>query len=287
MKIFKKLLITTFIALFVFSFVGIGNTKTLQQAIRDDGLAGNIKKKIEFKSSNFTYAVGDPIPIIDTTSGNVTVTLPPITDWDDEAYRSEIELAHSSGTNDVIVQLSGAETFAWGNTYFNLGSAFKGFTFAAIRNGSTTKYGILRNITVHASGHRAASWASTNFSSMTIIPLDGEDYNNQDELLVYTSGASAKYTMLAAGDYYVSYYVIIDSTGGSTWNATVQLYKNGSSLGTAYSMRGGNYGNEDDSVTLPRKELTLAASDYIDLRIDQNNLTGNLIYAAIIIEIRL
>jgi len=117
--------------------------------------------------------------------------------------------------------------------------------------------------------------------------MDGEMYNNQSELLTYTAGTGFRYTVLATGDYYINYKIVIDSTGGGTWNATSEVFKNGVTLGKDYQMRGGNYGNEDDSMTFPRTKLTLAAGQYIDLRIDQNNLTGNLILATLSIEIRL
>lgn len=261
--------------------------KLLQNAIRDDGLVSNVKKAVETKSSSFVYAVGDPIPLIDTTSGDITMTMPAITDWDDEAYRNEIELVHVAGSNDVIIELDGVETFAWGNTYFNIGSALKGFTIAAIMHGALAKYGILRNITVHATSQRAAAWNATNFSSTTIVPWDNELHNNQDELLVYTAGASARYTVLAGGEYTLSYTVDINSTGGATpWTATTQIYKNGVALGGTI-ISSGNSKNGDQSFSMIADNFSLAAGDYVDLRIIHSGLTGELLRSSFNISIRL
>lgn len=262
-------------------------SKLLQTAIKDDGLVSNIKKAVETKSASFTYAVGDPIPLIDTTSGDITMTLPAITDWDDEAYRSEIELAHVAGSNDVIIQLDGVETFAWGNTFFNLGNALKGFTLGALRYGALTKYGILRNTTIHATAQRAAAWNATNFSSTTIVPWDNELHNNQAELLTYTAGVAARYTVLAAGKYTLSYTVDINSTGGATpWTATAQLYKNGVALaGTIISS--GNSKNGDQSFSMIADDFELAAGNYLDLRISHSGLTGELLRSSFNISIRL
>lgn len=252
-------------------------SKLLQTAIRDDGLVSNVKKAIETKSASFTYAVGDPAPLIDTTSAEVVVTLPPITDWDDEAYRHEIELAHVAGTNNVKVQLDGVETFAWGNTYFNLGTSFKGFSFAAIRNGAMTKYGILRNITIHATAERTVAWAATNFSGTTIIPWDNELHNNQPEFFVYTAGAAARYTILTTGTYNVSYTVDFNSTGGATaWTATAQVYKNGVALGGTI-ISTGNSKNGDQSSSMVADQFDFTAGDYFDLRVIQSGLTGTLL----------
>lgn len=249
------------------------------------GLVGNHKQGIISKTAAYTYQPGDGILLVDTTAGEVVITLPAITAWPDEAYRHVIPIVHVAGANNLKVILSGAEEFAWGNTYFNLGTALKGFDFAAIRNGAMQKYGILRNITLKASAHRDAAWAAANFSSQTIIPWDSEEYNNQPEFFIYTSGASARYTVLAAGSYKLSYMIDIDSTGGSTWNAESHVFKNGVELDNT-EVRTGNYGSEDQSMALISTYVDLAAGDYVDLRINQNNLTGNLVNSAFNIEIR-
>lgn len=248
-------------------------------------LVGNSAQKFISKNSDYTYVPGDGLLLIDTTSGEVIITLPPISDWPDRAYRNIIPMAHVTGDNNVKVKLSGAEEFAWGNTYFNLGTHLAAFDFAAVNYGSTEKYGVLRNITVKASAHRDANWAASNFSSMSIIPWDSEGYNNQDEFFVYTSGASARYTILATGSYKMSYLIDIDSTGGGTWNATSHIYRNGGELAST-EVRTGNYGNEDQSMAFIPTYIDLTAGDYVDLRVDQNNLTGNLIHSVFNIELR-
>lgn len=295
MKVFKCLTVMSLVLIMASFAYGGRALETVLSAdygveidttVNNLGVTGNHKQAILSKTAAYTYQPGDGVLLVDTTAGEVIITLPAITVWPDEAFRNVIPIVHAAGTNNLKVILSGAEAFVWGNTYFNLGTALKGFDFAAIRNGANAKYGILRNITIKASAHRDASWASTNFSSTTIIPWDNESYNNQSELLVYTSGASARYTMLTAGSYKISYLIDIDSTGGSTWNATSHIYKNGVELANT-EVRTGNYGSEDQSMALIPTYIDLAAGDYIDLRIIQSSLTGNLIHSVLNIEIRL
>lgn len=250
------------------------------------GIEGNFKQKITNTAVNYTYQPGDGVLLVDTTAAEVVITLPSITAWPDEAYRLVIPLVHVAGENNVKVVLSGAETFAWGNTYLNLGTALKAIDFAVVRNGAMQKYGLLRNVTVSASAHRDAAWSATNFSTPTIIPWDTEQSNSQDELLVYTGGAASRYTALAAGDYKLSYMIDIDSTGGSTWNATAHIYKNSLELENS-EVRTCNYGSEDQSMAFVPTYVHLAAGEYVDLRISQNSLTGSLVHAVFNIEIRL
>lgn len=293
----KKPILLLFMSFVFMTTVCHAGTVTLTNALADDhsiavdtsgniGITGNFKQGIITKTAAYTYQPGDGVLLVDTTSGEVVITLPAITAWPDEAFRHVIPIVHAAGTNNLKVQLSGAEEFAWGNTYFNLGTALKGFDFGAIRNGASQKYGILRNITIKASASRDATWAASNFSSTTIVPWDAEDYNNQSELFTYTSGASARYTVLTTGSYEVSYLVEIDSTGGSTWHATAQLYVDGVAL-TNTRVTTSNYGNEDGVLPLIPTYIDLTAGEYIDLRIIQGSLTGNLLHAVFNIKIRL
>jgi len=264
------------------------NYKVLVDSSGNLGFAGNLKQKILIKSSDYTYAPGDGILLVNSTAGAVTVTLPAITTWADSAYRYTIPIVHFAGTNNVKVQLSGTEKFAWGNSYFNLGTALRSMDFGATNYGSMEKYGILRNITIKASAERTTTWAASNFNSMTVIPWNAEGYNNQPEFFVYTSGASARYTILTSGSYKIGYQVDVESTGGSTWQATTQIFKNGTAITSPNtSVSSGNYSKEDQVFPFIPKYIDLEAGDYVDLRIDHNNLTGNLIRAVFSIEIRL
>ena len=296
------------------------------------------------------------IPVVDTTSGDVTMTLPATSDIPNDGMLHKFDIAHTKGGNDLIIKCADTDTFVYGNTYFNLGTMNRMMTLGALNNGSSAFYGLQRNLTIKGSFHRDASWASSNFSSTTVIPWDSESYNNQSELLhyqeadtgsissvadagggditvttsadhglsvgdhvtisgttdyngdytintvpstttftvtkTYTSSQTGTWTtytrvwILADGDYELSYTIDIDSTGGSTWNATAQVYKNGVALGTTQT-RSGNYGNEDQSMALPKVHETLSAGDYLDVRINQNNLTGNMVHHMFNVEIRL
>jgi len=293
-----KKIISIILVIFIPCLIFAAASRDIQEVLSTDygvqvnsdgdlGHDGIYDQKIVVKTATFTYDPTEGIPVINSGDGSMVMILPPISDWADRAYRNIIHIVHATGGNNLTVHLSGAETFTWGNTYFDLGTQSKGFTFAAVNHGALELYGILRNTTIHATSQRVAAWNATNFSSVTIIPWDNELHNNQDEILAYTAGASARYTVLTAGDYVLSYTVDINSTGGATpWTATAQIYKNGGALaGTIVSS--GNSKNGDQSFSMIPDSFELAASDYLDLRLIHSGLTGELLRSTFNISIRL
>jgi len=288
---------------------------------------------------------------LNTTDSSLIITLPPISDMPIGVIK-QFQFGHASGTNGVRLECDGTDEFIYGNTYFELGPNMFRFTVAILRNGGNA-WGLVRNLTIRCSAHRDTNWSASNFSSMTIIPWDSEDYNNQAELLHYQEASSGSITAFAdAGDgqvtvtdaghgivngdhitisgttydgdytisnvttdtfeitatwtatdtgtwasftrvwigttgtYKVNYTIAIDSTGGSTWQAVSYVYKNGIEV-TETQARNTNYGNEDGNLILSSTYIDLVAGDYVDLRIDQNNLTGNLVHSMFNLELRL
>lgn len=64
------------------------------------------------------------------------------------------------------------------------------------------------------------------------------------------------------------------------------MYVNGIAIDNLRAS-GGSDRDEDLSLVIPIDYIDLAAGDYIDLRIIQTGLTGNLVHAAFNISIRL
>jgi hypothetical protein len=239
-------------------------------------------------SADTTLLSTDRVILVDTTSDDVEITLPLSSSFSANIWRNFI-INHVSGTNAVIIKTTSPETFVYGNTFFNLGSSPFSFTLGTLYNGSTGTWGLVRNTTVKAKLHRTTNWASSNFSSSAIIPFTHVDYNNQDEILeteIVGGTNPGRITVKTAGTYKVSYGVDIDSTDGDTWNAIAQVFKNGVAV-EGMDVRTGNYAEEDQSMSFIQTYIDLDVDDYIDLRILQNNLTGNLVASSFNIEIRL
>jgi len=243
--------------------------------------------KITNVSADYTLLATDQILMVDTTAAEVVITLPLSSSFSSGVWRNFI-INHTKGTNNVKIICSGTETFVYGNTWFDLGSHPYSFTIGTFNNGVSSSWGLVRNVTVKASVRRDTNWSAANFSSITAIPFDVEAYNSQDELMITDIGGAntSRLEVLNTGTYKVSYGLDIDSTGGFTWNLTAQLYKNGVAVSHT-DVRTGNYGGEDSSLSFIPSYIDLVAGDYLELRINQNNLTGNLVGATLNLEIRL
>jgi hypothetical protein len=87
----------------------------------------------------------------------------------------------------------------------------------------------------------------------------------------------------AAGTVKVSYSITIDSTGGAAWSADAGVYKNGTLVATTALTMSGQIG-ENKSMTLPVQEIEVAADDYLEVKVDNTNLTGNLTLATFSID---
>ena len=250
------------------------------------------KQKVLGKNADYTVTVQDIIQgyviVCDTTASDVVITLPLLSTLPADSILRSFAIGHSAGDYDIILMTNATDSFVYSSVSksFNLGHAKFHFTLAGVNTGSAARWGFQNNVTIKCSGHRDSNWAASNFSSMTIIPWDAEAYNNNTDLLKYTSGASARYTVKTNGSYKLSYFINIDSTGGGTWNATATIYKNGVAVDTS-EVRTGNYGSEDQTMACVPFYLDLVEDDYVDLRIDQNNLTGNLVHSVFNMELTL
>jgi len=244
---------------------------------------------LKFITADYTVTKSDVdlwcVIMVNSTSWNIVVTLPKASSFDAD-IRKKIIINHTTWDNKLKVLLSWSDEFIYTNTYFYLPMKWSSTTFWTLNHWGSATRGIVSDVTIKASWHRDADWASTNFSSNTVIPFDGEAYNTQDEILVYTSWANARYTVKTAWSYKVSFMIDIDSTWWSTWNALAQVYKNWVAI-ESLQARTGNYANEDQSMACMPAYIDLDVDDYIDLRIDQNNLTWNLVHAMMNIEITL
>lgn len=308
----------------------------------NSGVTGNFFQKIREISADYTYKPGDGLLLVDTTTAEVIITLPPIADWPTKDFRMVIPIMHVAGANNVKIQLSGSETFLLGNTYFNLGVNVGSFDFYVINAATFSAYGILSDLTIEAEMSFTGTLANTGFVASAIVPLDTLENNSQDEILLIqllsngviasaadgttntvltdvahglTTGEvitiagttsyndeyavtvltvdtfsieetfvadesgtwirSPRITVLTAANYKIGFSVNLDSTGGGAWSAIASIFKNGVELADTLRTVSGIAGENKSIISIPITE-TLAAGDYIDIRIIHVGLTGNL-----------
>jgi len=320
------------------------------------GITGTFAQKIKELAVAHDYIYTDGLLAIDSTDGEVIITLPLMAEIEEREYRHIFPIMHVAGDNNVKIQCSGSETFANGATFFNLGKGLFCFDLFVLQTATYSTFGLYSPLTIKANHTYAGTFDTALFATTAIAPLATVKNNDQSEIFLlqglsdgtFTSCAdstpiggdvvvtdaaphglttgevitiagttsynneyvvtvlstttfsiptplavgteagtwirSARCTCLLTGRYKVGYQMTAVSTGGAAWVITGSIFKNGSLLANTSVVRGGIVSGTE-SLALPMTDIELAAGDFIDLRVDNDSLTGALTIAMLSVEI--
>ena len=119
-----------------------------------------------------------------------------------------------------------------------------------------------------------------------VTVLTDDTYSIVEAFVADESGTwirSPRFTVLLAGDYKIGYQFTIVSSGGAAWVGEGSLFKNGTVIADTIMTKSGIVSGTESWDFAPL-DITLAAGDYIDLRVDNTTLTGALTLALLSIE---
>lgn len=230
------------------------------------------------------FSANGPVIIVDTTAGDVEVTLPAADTIPADGLLHRGWVHHIGGGNKCVVVVDGEDFH-------------DGLAKMVIPEGVTTQLGgmymgpsnegwlRISKISTRLQIRRAATWAAINFAAPAAIPWDTEDIEDNDSVIEWEGVINPSRVTIKFGGYYdIKFFVNIDSTGGLTWNLAAWLEKNGTEV-AGTRLRTGNYGDEDQSIALPGVEIELAENDYLEVVLDHTLLTGNLCSATMVIQV--
>jgi len=237
---------------------------------------------VRFVNSNANVeAVDPPVIIVDSSMGNVQVTLFPDSEAPADGKIHRWWVTRRSGVNRVTVVVDGS-TFADGLAEYVL-PLNKTVALGVLNGGGWLRIGDALTVT---QVRRAASWAAANFVAPSPVPFDVADRIDNPAVSNWSPFAplsSDQVRVVYPGRYQLAYAVDFDSTGGATWNAILYLTRNGTEIpGTRLVT--GNFGNEDQSVSLPPVTVDLDADDRIRLVAQQTLLTGTMTEAIMMVQ---
>ena len=256
--------------------------------IDGSGVVNNRKHRSTIAiSSDYTITLDDETVVIAAVASNITITLPLLSSLIAGSYDIVELIPIVANGYKIRIQTQGSDEFPFGNTWFDLPVSQKHFEIGLSAHG----FNLRRNISVTGLYRRITNWSASNFTSMTPIPFNEESTNTQSELLVWGEDGNggtnpSRVYVNTSGNYNVSFGLDIDSTGGTTWNVRAQIFVNGVSVNHA-DVSTGNYGGEDQSLSFIPMSLPLTAGDYVEIHLDQTNLSGSLIGCTFNISIRL
>jgi len=265
------------------------NTTDNQVHIIIDGIdkvliknSGFNTKSVKLITSNYTLQASDEVIIVDSTAGNITITIPIRTQLPNDSYIHEYFVyKNSSDSNIITIQLDGTEKFPLGYSKIEL---FYAEEFIHFGGNYTMGWSKISTIKTALQTYRSTIWAETKFSSNTPIPFDGTNVLDNDEIFDWNIANPTRLTCKISVRLNLAYVIVINSTGGMTYNVQTKLRKNGVTDIQGSELSSGNYGGEDTSVTLPAIPVKLQTGDYIELITSQTNLTGDLINAIVVMD---
>lgn len=155
------------------------------------GITGTFAQKIQqLAATSLSYAFTDGLLVVDSTAGEVIITLPLISENESlgalvSEYRHIFPILHIAGTNNIKVQCSGSETFANGATFLNLGKGLGCFDLFVINSVNISKYGLYTPLCIKATATFSGTFDTASFATVAIAPLDTEKINDQDEILLF------------------------------------------------------------------------------------------------------
>jgi hypothetical protein len=234
----------------------------------------------------FAGFLGNSLTGVLQTSGIITLTLPsPYLLPNDACIRGPFYLINYGGTYTLKIVIAGGLAFSDGLSQLWL---IRNSEVATLGAALGDIFAIWMRIATHRNSQqveRAATWASSNFSSDAAIPFDTEDQEGNPYISDWAlSPNPTRITAVLGGEYFVSAFCSINSTGGSAWNCVMFLRKGGSTTISGTTLRTGNSAGNDATMTLPPVSVTLAAGEYIEVVLNQDNLTGTLYNATVRIE---
>jgi len=212
------------------------------------------------------------------TTADLTFTLPAASGLpNDGMFRGPIYVGNFSGDNELTVDIASSGAFSDGLVSVLLSHDSESIMLGAVNGGLATTWMRISTVHHHLQVRRAATWASSNFGTPTPVPFDTEDHGGNPDVSYWDNPTNPTRLYAAfKGEYHVSGFANIDSTGGFTWTCEAWVRKNGTTEVTGTRLRTGNYGNEDQAITLPPVILDLDVGDYIEWIFDHSALSGNL-----------
>lgn len=218
------------------------------------------------------------------TTLDLTFTLPSPTGLPlQDGYARRVFVGHLGGNGGKVTLVS--SNFLDGVDSAVMERNGQGVLLAAFNGNLAAIWQRISSLENNLQIRRAATWASTNFSTATGLPFDTEDIEGNDDITDWDSATNPnRITVNYSARYQFSGFATIDSTGGSTWNLECYLRKNGTTEINGTRLRTGNYGGEDSSITLPAIAIDLEDGDYVEWVFIHTSLTGNLYSATMVVK---
>jgi len=220
------------------------------------------------------------------TTADLTFTLPDPTDWpNDKMFRGPLYVGNFTGENALTIDIEDSGSWSDGLEKVVLTESSESVMLGVVNGDLAQKWLRISSVQHYEQLRRAATWAAANFSSAAGLPFDTQDRAGNDALSEWAVTPNpSRVTFNFTGFFLIGGFANIDSTGGSTWNVECWLRKNGTTEVAGSRIRTGNYGGEDQALTLTPILVEVEDGDYIEWVFDHTSLTGSLYSATFMVS---
>jgi len=221
-------------------------------------------------ASTYTLdAVEDEVLMVMSTACTINLPLQSTIPNNGKMFTYYVYKLSTGGYCDIITP--SGHTFPLGYTKQKL---FYPEEFLHVGASTYGYWGKISSLKIASVAQRVGAWDASNFTSYTPIPFTSAPIEDNDEIFEW-SGTTMLVCKIPTR-INANYAVDVDSTGGGTWNIFGRIIINGTDVVSLSNRISGNYGGEDDTLTLPTIPIDLNAGDYIELEVTHTNLTGNI-----------
>lgn len=127
----------------------------------------------------------------------------------------------------------------------------------------------------HLQARNTGTIAAASFTTPLVVDFDATDVETNPAKIEHNNATISRVDIKNSGIAELSFSIAVYSTGGSTYNVTAYLRVNGTTQIAGTYQISGNYGGEDTIISVPSKFYNFTANDYVELVIQNSNLTGS------------
>ncbi len=225
--------------------------------------------------ANYTLDIENDNVIMCMGTTDITITIPDTNAIpNDGIFREFFIFNLSSNGSKVNIETTGGQTFIQsGLTSISL-NANELYNFGAGHPNMGDGLATTTTRNSYIQTRYNGSWSAASFTSATPVPFNTTDLEWDANIIEHDNSNVSRLNFKVGGIAEISYWFGIDSTGGSTYTMQGYLRKNGTTIIDGSSMPTGNYGGEDQSISIGVLYVPVVAGDYIELVLQNTNLTG-------------
>ncbi len=226
--------------------------------------------EMAFKEVTADYTIDDgDYVIMCNSASDLTVSLDLSTSYNFETGYMQEYYVSNANTGKVTISCTGTETFVDGLEHVHM--KYKGDDVHLGLGASG--WARISDIDVVT---KASTSTNQSIATETAIDFETTDIQNCEDAIEHASATSDRITVHRDGLYDIDGSISIDSTGGAMrWQAYAFIAVDGNELEDT-KVRTGNYQSEDGFLHVATT-VELDAGNYVELKSDATNLTGNVV----------